>query len=243
MPISSLLSWKDIILSDNARDSSNAFLPKIKAVVGPLIPFVDSFDEISKNQGIAFLSLDPSETQLQLFHHGTILGGSWSSPSKQLVSVLGIDNAAKPIQIVIKSVKDVKQKSFSFQDFESNIGSNEKFENMKNAQVKFSYKNINPIPNILTKVFISLESTDPYSVAKAFFNQMKDPETPDQEDNDDRSTVDIEVNQTTLPDQDTADNLSSENKDDSDPGSERNRSSLDRTSSNPLLEFFHVIQF
>ncbi len=63
MPISSLLSWKDIILSDNARDSSNAFLPKIKAVVGPLIPFVDSFDEISKNQGIAFLSLDPSETQ------------------------------------------------------------------------------------------------------------------------------------------------------------------------------------
>ncbi len=34
MTISSFLSWKDIILSDKARDSSNAFLPKIKEVVG-----------------------------------------------------------------------------------------------------------------------------------------------------------------------------------------------------------------
>jgi len=63
MTISSLLSWKDIILSDKARDSSNAFLPKIKEVVGLSIPFVPFFDEISKDQGIVFLSLDPSETQ------------------------------------------------------------------------------------------------------------------------------------------------------------------------------------
>jgi len=90
-----------------------------------------------------------------------------------------------------------------------------------------------PIPNILTKVFINFESTDPYSVANAFFDQMKEPKTHDQEDNDDQSTADIEVNQTILLDQDTTGNLSPENKDDSDPGSEGNQSTLNKTSSNP----------
>jgi hypothetical protein len=31
---------------------------------------------ISKNNGIAFISLDPSETEIQLFHNGTTLGGT-----------------------------------------------------------------------------------------------------------------------------------------------------------------------
>jgi hypothetical protein len=49
--------------------------------------FLKSFDEISKNQGITFLSLDPSETQLQLFHHGSVVGGTWTSPSHLIVAV------------------------------------------------------------------------------------------------------------------------------------------------------------
>jgi hypothetical protein len=93
-------------------DRSNSQLSKIKAAVGPLTPFSVSFKEISKNKGISFLSLDQSETQLKLFHSGTIIGGSWSSPSKILASVLGFDNSTKPILILEKSIKDVKQKSF-----------------------------------------------------------------------------------------------------------------------------------
>jgi hypothetical protein len=122
---------------------------------------------------MAFLSLDPSETQLQLFHHGVVLGGSWSSPSKQLVSVLGLDSSAKPVQIIYKSVKDIKQKFFSYQDFAIGLESSEKFENMKNIKTEFHYKNIIAITKILTKVFIKLLSTDPYSIAKAFFEQLK----------------------------------------------------------------------
>ncbi len=105
MPLSSVLSWKDFFLSSKHLDSSNGHLIRIKASVGPSIPFLTSFEEISKNPGISFLSLDPSKSQLQLFHHGTIIGGLWSSPTKHLVSVLALDQSAKPIQIVEKSIR------------------------------------------------------------------------------------------------------------------------------------------
>jgi hypothetical protein len=144
MPISSILSWKDFFLSNKSLDSSNEHLIKIKAAVGPLIPFITSFNEISKNQGISFLSLDPSETQPQLFHHGTIIGGSWSSPSKHLVSILGFDNSAKPIQIVQKSIKDVKHKSFSAEEFAAGLDSHDKFENFKNPRPTYTIKILSP---------------------------------------------------------------------------------------------------
>jgi hypothetical protein len=113
MTLSSLSSWKDYFSSKKTLDSSNAQLLRIRESVSPSISFLSSFEEISKNQGISFLSLDPTESQLQLFHHGVILGGSWSSPSKQLTSILGFESDAKPIQIVEKSIKDVKAKSHS----------------------------------------------------------------------------------------------------------------------------------
>jgi hypothetical protein len=103
MPISSALSWKDLFPSQKKLDYSNVHLSTIKVAVGPSIPFINSFEEIlEKKKGISFLSLDPSETQLQLFHNGRIIGGLWSSPSKLLVAILGFDKSAKPIQIVEK---------------------------------------------------------------------------------------------------------------------------------------------
>jgi hypothetical protein len=80
-------------------DSSNNHLIEIKSSVGPSIPFLSSFEEISKNPGVSFLSLDPSESQLQLFHNGTIIGGSWSSPMKPLVAVLGFNHTANPSRL------------------------------------------------------------------------------------------------------------------------------------------------
>jgi hypothetical protein len=92
MPLSSISNWKDYFANNKAFDSSNAHLVKIKNSVNTSTPFVSSFEEISKNPGVAFLSLDPLESYLQLFHHGAIIGGSWGSPSKIWVSILGFDD-------------------------------------------------------------------------------------------------------------------------------------------------------
>jgi hypothetical protein len=66
----------------------------------------------------------------------------------------------------------VRQKSFSIEDFAAGLDSDEEFENMRHPRTEFHYKNIIPIPNFLTKTFMDLPSTDPYTVAKAFFAQM-----------------------------------------------------------------------
>ncbi len=137
MPLSYLASWKNYFSSNNSLDSSNNQLIRIKDSVGPSIAFLTSFEEISKNPGIYFLSLDPSEWTLQL------------------VSILKFDNDAKPIQLIQKSVKDMKVKSHSFEEFASSIENCASFENMKNPKLDFPYKNILPIPNLLTKTFIT----------------------------------------------------------------------------------------
>jgi hypothetical protein len=59
-------------------------LGKMSIVIGPKISIETSFDEISKNPGVSFLSLDPSESKLQLFRHRNLFGGSWLSSVKQL---------------------------------------------------------------------------------------------------------------------------------------------------------------
>jgi hypothetical protein len=45
---------------------------------------------------------------MQLFHHPSIIGGSWMNPMKSFVAILGVDVDAKPVEIIIKSVKDIK---------------------------------------------------------------------------------------------------------------------------------------
>jgi hypothetical protein len=97
-----------------------------------LIPFLTCFEEISKNQGIFFLSLDPTESHLQLFHHGVVIGKSW----KKLVSILGLDTDVKPLQIVQKSIRDIKAKSYSSEEFALGLESLESFEQMKNPKVE-----------------------------------------------------------------------------------------------------------
>jgi hypothetical protein len=129
---SSLSLWKNYFLT-----STNHFISFINK----------SFEEISKNNGIAFLFLDPSETHLQIFHHGTVIGGNWNSPTKQAVAVLGMDPQAKLIQIIQKSIKNVKEKSFSFKDFTVSFEDEETFTALMNPKMEFIQKNIVAIPN------------------------------------------------------------------------------------------------
>lgn len=233
---------------DKARDSSNALLPKIKAAVGPSIPFVHLFKEISKNQGI-LLFYFCHWTRPKPNYNYFITVSSWVDLGhllltfKQLVSVLGIDGSAKPVQIIYKSVKDMKQKSFPFQEFDTSIELIEIFENMKNVKTEFHYNNIIPIPNILTKVFISLRLTGPYFVAKAFFEQIKDPYTSSQIPPNDHLQTVMETSEDSVADQDSDEIQSPPEKDDSDSAINERPIIMGKTFSRPLLEFIYVIQF
>jgi hypothetical protein len=159
-------------LSNKALDTLNGHLTKIKNSSTHSIPFIKSFENISKNEGNAFLFLDPSKTHLQIFHHGTVLGGNWNSPTKQVVAILGMDCQGKPVHIIHKSIKNVKEKSFLFEDFASTLEDGVAFIALKNPKMHFLHKNIIAIPIFDTV----LHPTGFYrtSVAKAFINTIMD---------------------------------------------------------------------
>ncbi len=241
MTLSTLSSWTNYFSSNKDLNSSNHHLIRIRNSVGPSIPILNSFDEISKNQGVSFLSLDPSESQLQLFHHCTPIGGSWDSPSKHLVAILGFDSTAKPIQIVQKSIKDVKQKTYSFDDFATGLETQENFEALKTPNSVFLYKNIIPIPNLLTKTFMNLPSTEPYTVARAFFEAMHDY---DSQLNDTVSPPTAQETLTVEPDLTTESDNDTTSKQDDTPDIP-DTTSTSNSSPHPkfMTEFIHVIQF
>jgi penicillin-binding protein-related factor A (putative recombinase) len=96
-------------MSDKNLDSSNNHMGKLKKITQHSISFPKAFEEVSKNEGISFLILDPTETHLQILHHDHVLRGSWTNPTKKLIAVLGFDEDAKPVQIAHKSVKTLKR--------------------------------------------------------------------------------------------------------------------------------------
>jgi len=109
---------------------------------------------------------------MQLFHHGSILGGSWSNPDQQLIAILAAGTDSKMIQILPKFVKDFKLKANSTDEFIASLGSVEEFKALKSPKIELSYKNIIPIPNLLTKAFLELTETDPTTVAMKFLETM-----------------------------------------------------------------------
>jgi hypothetical protein len=58
--------------------------------------------------------------------------------------------------------------------FATVLESLEHFEAMKTSNSVFSYKNIIPIPHLLTKTFMNLPYIEPCTVARAFFEAMHD---------------------------------------------------------------------
>jgi hypothetical protein len=128
--------------------------------------------EISKNPGITFISLDASGEKLQLFHHVSIIGNSWTSDKEKLVGFLGSCSDTIPIQIVQNSIKEIKGKSYTFDQFADRFKLKEPLKNDRSAKTDFHNYNILPIPALLTQVFLELENTDPLSVSAAFFQAM-----------------------------------------------------------------------
>jgi hypothetical protein len=99
-----------------------------------------------------------------------LIGGSWICPEQKLVAVLGFDDDARPVEIVLNSLKAVKGKSHSFHEFALGLNSAESFQGLHNPKQEFHYKKLIPLPNRLTKIFIEVPTTDPVTVAMSFYN-------------------------------------------------------------------------
>ena len=102
-------SWKNFLLTNRDLESSNEHLAKIKDLADPGSNFEVTFEIVSKNPGIAFISFKPTESSIQMFHHCHVTGGSWASPTKAYISILGVDDLARPIQIITKETNDCIQ--------------------------------------------------------------------------------------------------------------------------------------
>ncbi len=127
--------WKKFSLNTKKLDASDSHIDKIKKASSHSVTFSKSFEEISKNEGISYLILDPTEMHIQIMHHGHVLGGNWSAPIKKLIAVLGTDKESKPVQIIRKSIRNIKEKSHSFDDFLANIDKEDDFSNLDRPDV------------------------------------------------------------------------------------------------------------
>jgi len=202
MPRQSQMSiWKKFFLMKADLDSSDCNLQKIKKASSHTASFPKSSEEFSKNEGISFLILDPSETQIQLLHHGQVFVGNWNSPTKKLVAILGTDLEAKPVQIIQKSIKNIKEKSFEFDEFLMMKDDQEKFKTLDTPSTDYQFKNILPISNALTKIFVQLNSTSPFEVAKAFIEKTAEQVENGNQDQEKTSSESEDSNSTTEKDQ------------------------------------------
>jgi hypothetical protein len=237
MPLSSTSAWKSYFSQNKSLNISNLVLNQIKNSISSSTSFSDSFELISKNDGVAFISLDPSETEIQLFHHGTTLGGSWTNPEKQFITILHSPEDSKPIQVLPKFIKGVKAKSHSIEELASSMTDRDSFLALTNPKTDFIYKNIVPIPTLLINAFLESEAKDPVSIGMNFFEKMHLHD----------SSLDNEPTDIISHTNSDKENNPSKNLDNIDTGSNlstTNYPKITRTDKQRFLPtFIHVIQF
>jgi hypothetical protein len=139
---------------------------------------------------------------------------------------------------------NIKEKSFSFEDIASTLDDEDTFNALKNPKTGYLFKNIIAIPHLLTNTFIHLESTDSFSVAKAFTSAIMD--------FDDSSSIQAQENKQTKTDLENEESEEHTNVDeDSDsyvnsPNSPEKRQLCTKKNTNTLPTYdilLHVIQF
>jgi len=164
-------SWKNFLLSNPDFDVANKHVSKIKELSDPGTPFDISFEEIEKYQGILSICIDPTETFHQLIHHCHVIEGSWADQLKTFVGILGTDKNGKPIQLILKSVQTVKTKMDSLEELMSGETPND--QNKRSTKVDFVFRNILPIPHVLTKAYLEAGLFASNDVAQSFYLAMK----------------------------------------------------------------------
>jgi hypothetical protein len=220
--------WKNYLLSNPDLDVSNEHFVQIKQLSSLQISFETSFEEISKNNGISFICFDPTEKFIQLLHHCHVIGGSWSNLLKTYVCVLGADKNAKPIQIILKSVKIIKAKSVSMADL---------IAEDKSDKTEFQFRNILPNPHVLTKAYLELESFYPQTVALAFFTAM----TEFDKKKSDQLASESEMIPPLQDETDHEETKSKENIDEKSLCSDHENNGVNKVTI--LSEFLHILQF
>jgi hypothetical protein len=192
--------------------------------------------KFQKNQGISFICVDPTESFIQLFHHCHVIGGGWNNPSKTLVSIFGLEKTAKPIQLILQSVKIIKAKTDSLEELMSGDTINDQTKT-KSKKVEFNFRNILPIPHVPTKTCLESESHTPQDVAQAFYLAMnefdsKELGSPCQE---------VAQNQPLVEENDQANAKTTGEEDEKSFSSEQDVRDL--VPKRLLQEFVHVLQF
>jgi hypothetical protein len=89
------------------------------------------------------------------------------------------------------SIKEVKGKSHSVEQLVNKIKTKNSLDHDRLAKSDFHNYNILPIPALLTQVFLSLDDTDPSSVALAFFQAIYEFDSGNTDPNDENSTGDV----------------------------------------------------
>jgi hypothetical protein len=193
--------------------------------------------------------LDASGENFQLFHHVSIIGNSWTSDKEKLVGLLGSSSDIVPIQIVPSSIKEVKGKSFTFDQFTNRFKLKEPLKNDKSAKSDFYNYNILPIPALLTQVFLELENKDPLSIATAFFQAMYQFHNENLGDDEDVDLAEAEQgsdDKSKEEDQDDqADSFQDKNEDDEDQQEQESAPKEQVSKSKNLFatEFGHILHF
>ena len=247
MPISSSTSssrsWKNYFLKSNTISYSNSVLSKIRNSVDLSKPFTSSVREISKNPGILFLSLDASKEKIQLFHHVSVIGGSWTEEKEKLVGILGYGSDIIPIQIMQNSIKEVKGKSFTFDQIAERLRYKDPLEHDRTAKSSLHHFNILPIPALVTHVFLGLEETDPFNVATAFVQAMYQFDSEgffedENQDNQEKVAIDKDEDEQSSP---SAENRNNEEEKSMEMKLDRNANKILQNSF--VEEFAHILQF
>jgi hypothetical protein len=165
-------NWKEFLLQSNQFDYLDNNIHQIHESIDPTSDILKNFKEISKNPGICFIALDLSKTKLQLFHHPTVIEGSWKNLNKTMIALFDTEFNANPVELVQKSIKKTKGKSHSLHEFKLGCDDIDDFKKLRNLKTNFHYKNIVPIPTLLTKSFLELPSTEPDQMAIAFYDTL-----------------------------------------------------------------------
>jgi hypothetical protein len=232
--------WSDFIINEDTLDYSDRELSNIRRIGSNSVAPNTMFFELSRNPGIGLMFLDASEDNLQVLHHPTVIGGSWQQKEQKLIALSGITATPTAVQIIPKSIKQIQTKVPLVADLIQPNKDLSLVKCHKSRVTQFTFKNLIPIPISLLRIFITLPSTDPASVAKAFILKIQEmnsttiqndtelTETPkktpdDTIDNTETTEDEIETPVTSLK---TADTISEDN--------------VDNT---PIALCSHIIQF
>jgi len=94
MTSTTISNWREYFLTSKQFHYLDENLIQLRESIDPNTEILKNFDDISKNPGVCFIALDPSETKLQLFCHPLVIGGSWKNPNKSMIAFIDLEFSA-----------------------------------------------------------------------------------------------------------------------------------------------------